>query len=508
MITTCCICRLLCLSGLFLGHSLVVSGLEEGIPDGGAHDSHQNLIDADLPGALDHAVDEDGHGVHADQAGGAGHQAQGDGGPCKDQGEDGGDDKGDQHGEVQHQGHAVDQGLVDIEDAAGQDDLGKFLVALGLGKQEHDDHQAQGAAAAAVAGEVIHGGVPHVGDGQAGCSGSGVFGQVSEPQRVEDSQHGVGAVDAEEPEDLSQQQQDDKAAQAAGDVGQRGLEQGVDGVDDIAPGGQGEQAPQQAGHQGDSSPGDDGSEALGDILRDAGRHFDGDVPLHQGNVDLGGHDAQDEGQEYAVAAQVVQDDDGTADLVGGHGHHDQVGHQGHKAVVEGHLIVAENLSPGVAHTEHHEHAHEVHAGIVDGVQEGRDSCRLDEALVGVNLDAVQQIEHCADHDDGHQVLGACADAADVSVLGECGGDGHQCVLNELPDGIFLCLRHGKIPPSFLKRTFWEGSSSADSLFLLAPKVYHIRHLIWLQAQLQPFRVAVSISRFEKQKNIFAGFCAI
>lgn len=47
-------------------------------------------------------------------------------------------------------------------------------------------------------------------------------------------------------------------------------------------------------------------------------------------------------------AQVVQDDDGTTDLVGGHGHHDQVGHQGHKAVVEGHLIVAENLSPGVA----------------------------------------------------------------------------------------------------------------------------------------------------------------
>ena len=45
-----------------------------------------------------------------------------------------------------------------------------------------------------------------MGDGQAGCSGSGVFGQVSEPQRVEDSQHGVGAVDAEEPEDLSQQQ--------------------------------------------------------------------------------------------------------------------------------------------------------------------------------------------------------------------------------------------------------------------------------------------------------------
>lgn len=206
-----------------------------------------------------------------------------------------------------------------------------------------------------------------------------------------------------------------------------------------------------------------------------------------------------------MAAQVVQDDDGTADLVGGHEHHDQVGHQGHQAVVEGHLIVAENLSPGVAHTEHHEHAHEVHAGIVDGVQEGCDSCRLDEALVGVNLDAVQQIEHCADHDDCHQVLGACADAADVSVLGECGGDGHQCVLNELPDGIFLCLRHGKIPPSFLKRTFWEGSSSADSLFLLAPKVYHIRHLIWLQAQLQPFRVAVSISRFEKQKNIFAGF---
>ena len=75
-----------------------------------------------------------------------------------------------------------------------------------------------------------------MGDGQAGCSGSGVFGQVSEPQRVEDSQHGVGAVDAEEPEDLSQQQQDDKAAQAAGDVGQRGLEQGVDGVDDVAKG--------------------------------------------------------------------------------------------------------------------------------------------------------------------------------------------------------------------------------------------------------------------------------
>ena len=79
--------------------------------------------------------------------------------------------------EVQHQGHAVDQGLVDIEDTAGQDDLGELFVALGLGKQEHDDHQAQGAAAAAVAGEVVHGGVPHVGDGQAGCSGSGVFGR-------------------------------------------------------------------------------------------------------------------------------------------------------------------------------------------------------------------------------------------------------------------------------------------------------------------------------------------
>lgn len=144
-----------------------------------------------------------------------------------------------------------------------------------------------------------------------------------------------------------------------------------------------------------------------------------------------------------MAAQVVQNDDGTADLVGGHGHHDQVGHQGHKAVVEGHLIVAENLSPGVAHTEHHEHAHEVHAGIVDGVQEGCDSCRLDKALVGVNLDAVQQIEHCADHDDGHQVLGACADAADVSVLGECGGDGHQCVLNEPPDGIFFVSVMGR-----------------------------------------------------------------
>ena len=209
-----------------------------------------------------------------------------------------------------------------------------------------------------------------------------------------------------------------------------------------------------------------------------------------------------------MAAQIVQDDDAAAGLVGSHWHHDQVGHQRHQAVVEGQFVVVKNLGAGVAHAEHHEHAHEVHAGIVDGVQEGCDSCRLDEALVGVNLDAVQQIEHCADHDDCHQVLGACADAADVSVLGECGGDGHQCVLNELPDGIFLCLRHGKIPPSFLKRTFWEGSSSADSLFLLAPKVYHIRHLIWLQAQLQPFRVAVSISRFEKQKNIFAGFCAI
>ena len=287
-----------------------------------------------------------------------------------------------------------------------------------------------------------------MGDGQAGCSSSGVLRQVGEPQGVQDGQHGVGAVDAEEPKDLGQQQKDDEAAQAAGDVGQRGLQQGVDGVDDVAPGSQGKQAPQQAGNQRDGSAGDDGSEALGDVFGDAGRHLDGDVPLHQGDVDLGSHNAQDEGQEDAVAAQVIQDDNGAAGLVGGHGNHNQVGHQGQQAVVEGQLVMAENLGSCEAHAEHHEHTHEVHAGIVDGVQEGRDSCRLNEALVGVNLDAVQQVEHCADHDDGHQVLGACADAADVAILGEPGGDRHQRILDEPPDGIFLGLRHGKIPPSF------------------------------------------------------------
>ena len=149
-----------------------------------------------------------------------------------------------------------------------------------------------------------------------------------------------------------------------------------------------------------------------------------------------------------MAAQIVQGDHRAAGLVGAHGHHDQVGHQGQQAVVEGQLVVAKNLGPGITHAEHHEHAHEVHAGIVDGAQESGNPRRLDEALIGGDLDAVQQVEHRADHDNGHQVLGACADAADVAVLGKAGGDGHQLLFNEPPDGIFLGLRHGKIPPSF------------------------------------------------------------
>ena len=49
-----------------------------------------------------------------------------------------------------------------------------------------------------------------------------------------------------------------------------------------------------------------------------------------------------------MAAQIVQDDDAAAGLVGSHWHHDQVGHQRHQAVVEGQFVVVKNLGAGVA----------------------------------------------------------------------------------------------------------------------------------------------------------------
>ena len=251
-------------------------------------------------------------------------------------------------------------------------------------------------------------------------------------------------MDAEEPQEVAEQQQDDKGDGAAGQVAQRGLQ---DAVDQAAQGAETGQRAELADGGEDGSDADrrnNGGEAVGDLRGHTVGHLDSNVILDEDVVDQGHDAADDHGCEQAGSTKVGGGDgrcDG--DFIFGNAQRNgqQEDHQGDDADQNGLIFAFQLLCHRVADAEHGVDGHHVGGVSGDVTDNGFQADGGDEVLIDFNVQAGQQGSDGTHHDDGQQGREAVADRFQDFVLGELVGEWNQrpfhCRLKFFQHSFFL-----------------------------------------------------------------------
>ena len=303
--------------------------------------------------------------------------------------------EGDQQDGVVHDGVAEDGRLVDAEQAGNERCLGHGLDALGLALEPHqgEGHGVAGAAHDAVAAHQEDGEEQQRLTSSGQCRVGGVSGDVRHHQNGEDH---AGAVDAEEPAQLSQSNDHEHTRSGSEEIDRHGQDQGDQT-------GQGQSAAGNSGDdQGNTVPdndvhahGDDGVEGVCNAFGHNVGQLDGPVMVDDELAD--GYRAQthDDGHEHAAGAQAAQIQgikcaaDGA--VCGDHGSRDRGRNDQDVADQSGndrlHLVHLLALGIVICHGEAHEEAHQTHGQLIGHI----------ECLIGCTGSI--PAEHCANSAD-------------------------------------------------------------------------------------------------------------
>src|SRR5699024_2335665 len=275
------------------------------------------------------------------------------------------------------------------------------LGLVAAGHDEDGDDKAQGRARTAGVAEGVVDGRPGHGEGSAdGGAGLTVVSQVGHALLGKhdgtDGAEGVGAMDAQDPQKLLGQREDQHREDVVAQAAERHLDDVVDDVLDAAVGDNAKDEAADAGNDEHDDDGDDQIEGLGNSRGHAVGHLDPQFFIFaQGGDGLAHQQAHDQGHEQALRAHKGHGQS-AALLIGGiddkeHAHSAQCAEQG---------IALLGLSQLVGGQKDDQQGHDVGGALQDGGQgrlvirkvgnQGAQVQDLSDEAVGVQHSVVDQ----------------------------------------------------------------------------------------------------------------------